>query len=107
MGIEPVAREGVTLIGDQFTRFFVVRTRQERIRVVVNSTRTVNRQYVSTAEAARMAGLSGHALARRVREGELQHFIDPSDRRVRLFDVTELERYLQPRPARREEVSAA
>ncbi len=69
---------------------------------MVNS-RTVSRRFISTAEAAQMAGLSGHALARRVREGELQHFIDPSDRRVRLFDVTELERYLQPRPARREE----
>lgn len=70
---------------------------------MVNSMRTVNRRFVTTAEAARLAGLSGHALARRVRAGEIQHYRDPSDYRVRLIDVAELEQFLQPRPARREE----
>ncbi len=74
---------------------------------MVSSTRSMNRKFVTTAEAAQLAGMTGHALSRRVQAGELTHFIDPSDRRVRLFDVGELERYLQPRPARREEASAA
>lgn len=65
------------------------------------------RKFINTAEAAQLAGLSRQGLARRVRAGEIQHFLDPSDRRVRLFDVEELECYIQPRPARREEVSAA
>jgi len=41
-------------------------------------------------------------MSRRVRAGVLQSWIDPSDNRVRLVDLDELEQYLaNPRPARR------
>ena len=55
-----------------------------------------------SSQAASLTGLSPSAMSRRVRAGVLQSWIDPSDNRVRLVDLDELEQYLaNPRPARR------
>jgi hypothetical protein len=71
------------------------------------STRSKSRRFVSTREAASIAGLSTHALSRRVQAGAITQYRDPSDYRVRLFDVAELEQFLRPRPTPREEVAVS
>ena len=54
-----------------------------------------------SGEAARIAGLSPNAISRRIKEGAIAAWIDPSDRRVRLVDLDELDRYLAtPQPVR-------
>ncbi len=64
-----------------------------------------------SSEAARIAGLSPNAISRRVKAGVIKAWIDPSDHRVRLVDLDELDRYLTtPQPVRhsdRDPVQAA
>ncbi len=55
-------------------------------------------RFLTHREAAALLGVSGHALRRRVARGDLRHFVDPSDLRVRLIDQTELEKFMAPRP---------
>ena len=52
-----------------------------------------------SGEAARRAGLSSSAISRRIKEGAIAAWRDPSDHRVRLIDLDELDRYLAtPQP---------
>ena len=52
-----------------------------------------------SGEAARLAGLSPNAISRRIKEGAIAAWVDPSDHRVRLVDLDELDRYLaSPQP---------
>ena len=60
---------------------------------------------VSTSEAAELAGISIHAVARRVRSGLLHQYRDGTDLRIRLIDISELERLLQPTPLSRSTAS--
>ena len=61
-------------------------------------------------EATKAFGVSDFTLRRRIAAGELTTFVNPLDRRARLLDAAELERYAAPRrlpmPPPREEVPA-
>ncbi len=61
--------------------------------------------YVTLAEARRKLGISGDTLRRRLRQGEITLYSNPTDRRSRLVRIDELERHATPRlivPPRRE-----
>jgi len=69
----------------------------------MHSTRSKNRKFITATEAARLAGFSPPALSRRIKAGAIATYKDPSDYRVRLIDINELERYLEPTLIRQKE----
>ena len=54
--------------------------------------------YLTLQEAAELAGVSRVKLWRMARAGELQTYVDPRDKRVRLIRRDELEAALRPVP---------
>ncbi len=61
--------------------------------------------FITTTEAARVAGISPPAMTRRLKAGELTWYRDSSDHRVRLIRTDELQQYLKVTPSNgREEV---
>ncbi len=59
-------------------------------------------RFLTFGEAAATLGVSMPALQRRVEAGHLTSYADPTDFRVKLIDAQELERFMVPRPLRRE-----
>ncbi len=59
-------------------------------------TSTKTRTFITARQAARLAGFSPPAMSRRIKAGAIATYKDPSDYRVRLIDINELERYLEP-----------
>ncbi len=57
---------------------------------------TKTRTFITARQAARIAGFSPPAMSRRIKAGDIATYKDPSDYRVRLIDINELERYLEP-----------
>jgi hypothetical protein len=57
---------------------------------------TKTRTFITASQAARIAGFSPPAMSRRIKAGAIATYKDPSDYRVRLIDINELERYLEP-----------
>jgi len=55
-------------------------------------------RFVTAAAARERLGIDSHGLRRRVARGMLTAYVDPSDLRVKLFDVAELEALSTPRP---------
>lgn len=53
-------------------------------------------------EAQRRLGISKMTMARLVREGHFQIYLNPLDRRQKLVDVSEIVTFSQPQPARPE-----
>jgi excisionase family DNA binding protein len=61
--------------------------------------------FVGHREAARRLNVSQPTLRARVRRGDLTTWKDPLDDRRKLLRVSDLEDFLQPRPARQEQVA--
>ncbi len=57
---------------------------------------TKTRTFITASQTARIAGFSPPAMSRRIKAGAIATYKDPSDYRVRLIDINELERYLEP-----------
>jgi excisionase family DNA binding protein len=64
-------------------------------------------ELIGHREASRRYGISVPTIARRVREGQLEVFVRPIDRRRRLIRVTDLERLMEPHPAQLRSETAA
>ena len=56
--------------------------------------KTKPKRLASSAKAAKVAGLSPNAISRRVKAGLISTWTDPTDLRLRLVDLDELEDYL-------------
>ncbi len=54
--------------------------------------------FITAAAARECLGIDSHGLNRRVARGMLTPYLDPSDLRVKLFDVAEIEALRAPRP---------
>ena len=63
------------------------------------------RQLVGTREAARRLGLHPNTVSRLARAGTIGQHVLPFDKRLRLVDLDELARVMEPRPLRREEAA--
>jgi len=59
---------------------------------------TATTEFVPARMAARLLGVSGHTLRKRLNSGDLPAFVDPLDHRRRLVRLDDLEAFRQPKP---------
>ena len=54
----------------------------------------MSKRYITTFEAQVRSGLSGSSISRLAKAGKISQWVDPADRRRRLYDVVEIDRLI-------------